>query len=123
MGVMMNKGYKVGDIVKGVVTGITKYGIFVSLDEYYVGLIHISEVSLDYVKNPADYVQIGDSIYSEVIGVHKERRMLDLSIKNINYRDYIVSNEIIETRLGFLPLKNNLDRWIEEKYEYYENKK
>lgn len=37
--------YKVGKIVKGTITGIQKYGIFVDLDNYYSGLIHISEIS------------------------------------------------------------------------------
>ena len=37
--------YKVGKIVVGNVTGIEKYGIFVCLDDYYTGLIHISEIS------------------------------------------------------------------------------
>ena len=43
--------YKIGDIVQGCVTGIEKYGVFVNLDEYYTGLIHISEVSDLYVRN------------------------------------------------------------------------
>ena len=37
--------YKVGKIVKGNITGIEKYGIFVNLDNFYSGLIHISEMS------------------------------------------------------------------------------
>ena len=44
--------YKKGEIVTGCVTGIEKYGIFVSLDDYYSGLIHISEISDFFVKNP-----------------------------------------------------------------------
>ena len=44
--------YKKGEIVTGCVTGIEKYGIFVSLDDYYSGLIHISEISSFFVKNP-----------------------------------------------------------------------
>ena len=43
------KKYKYGEIVTGYVTGIEKYGVFVSLDEYYSGLIHISEISEKYV--------------------------------------------------------------------------
>ena len=44
--------YKKGEIVTGCVTGIEKYGIFVSLDEYYSGLIHISEISDFFVIRP-----------------------------------------------------------------------
>ena len=42
--------YTKGKIIQGTVTGIETYGIFVSLDEYYSGLIHISEVSHNFVK-------------------------------------------------------------------------
>ena len=42
--------YKVGDIIKCSVCGITEYGFFVNIDKEYVGLCHISEVSNDFVK-------------------------------------------------------------------------
>ena len=54
--------YKRGRIVSGTVTGIEKYGIFVSLDEFYNGLIHISEVSNEFVKNIYDVVNVGEVI-------------------------------------------------------------
>ena len=46
--------YKVGSTVTGNVTGIEKYGAFVSLDDYYSGLIHISEISDGFVKDIND---------------------------------------------------------------------
>ena len=46
--------YEVGKIVIGCVTGVENYGIFVSLDEYYSGLIHISEISTKFVKDIND---------------------------------------------------------------------
>ena len=49
--------YKVNDIVEGLVTGITEYGIFVSLDEYYSGLIHISEISDNFVRDINNFVK------------------------------------------------------------------
>ena len=61
------KKYHAGEIVTGCVTGIEKYGVFVSLDEYYNGLIHISEISDDYVRNIHDYVKIGETINSKVM--------------------------------------------------------
>ena len=51
-----------GKIVEATVTGIEPYGIFVSLDEYYSGLIHISEISHNFVKDVHYYVKIGDVI-------------------------------------------------------------
>ena len=55
--------YTKGKIIQGTVTGIETYGIFVSLDEYYSGLIHISEVSHNFVKDINDYVITMDKMY------------------------------------------------------------
>ena len=49
--------YSKDEIIEGLVTGIEKYGIFVGLDEYYSGLIHISEISDDFVRNINNYVK------------------------------------------------------------------
>ena len=43
--------YKIGDIVKGKVTGIENYGIFLLMEDGYTGLIHISEISEKFVRN------------------------------------------------------------------------
>ena len=50
--------YEKGKIITGCVTGVENYGIFVTLDEYYSGLIHISEISNNFVRNINDYVNI-----------------------------------------------------------------
>ncbi len=114
-----NENYKVGDIIKGQVTGIENYGIFVSIDPFYDGLIHISEVSRTFVKNIHDYVEIGETIYCQVLEVDEENLHLKLSIKDINYKATSSNGEIVETRKGFLPLKENLDKWIDEKLAIY----
>lgn len=107
--------YKTGDIIKAKVSGITKYGIFVHVDDSYNGLIHISEISNDFVSNVNDYVTMGEVIYCQVLDVDEIKLQLKLSIKNINYKTTIAPGEIPESRLGFLPLKNKLDEWIKEK--------
>lgn len=119
----MASDYKVGDIIKGQVTGVEKYGIFVNIDPWYDGLIHISEVSSDYVKDVNEYVKIGETIYCQVLDVDEDNLHLKLSIKNINYKADNNNSPIKETRKGFLPLKENLDKWIDEKIQYYNNQK
>ena len=42
----MNFMFQVGDIVEGIVTGVSDYGIFIRIDEVYTGLVHISEISI-----------------------------------------------------------------------------
>jgi len=78
--------YKENDIVKCTITGFKDYGIFVSVDENYNGLIHISEISESFVKNVTDYGEIGDIIYAKVIEIDEKIKHLKLSIKNINYK-------------------------------------
>ena len=110
--------YKKGKIVKGTVSGIETYGVFVKLDEYYTGLIHISEISNKYVKNISDYLKIGDIIYTEIIEVDERTTHLKLSIKNINYRPKRnkYQSKITETSLGFKTLAYKLPKWIENSY-------
>ena len=105
--------YKVGNIVKGQVTGIEKYGAFVALDYNYTGLIHISEVSNDFVNDISSFIKVGDPIYCQVLEVDKKNEHLRLSIKNINYR--VNNGKVKESRLGFLPLRNNLNKWISDR--------
>ena len=110
--------YEKGKIITGCVTGIESYGIFVTLDEYYSGLIHISEISNNFVRNISDYVNIGETIKAKVVDTDEENYHVKLSIKDVDYR---INNQrrtkIVETNEGFMPLKNNLDRWISSKLE------
>ena len=71
---------KIGDAVKGVVTGVVDYGAFVNVDGIE-GLIHISEISWERVSNPGDYVKVGATIEAKIISIDKDR--LSLSIKQL----------------------------------------
>ena len=103
--------YESGKIIKGCVTGIESYGIFVSFDEYYSGLIHISEVSNNFVRNINDYVSIGETIKAKIIDVDDDSCQLKLSIKDINYRTNNKNKEQIkETGTGFELLKENCEQ-------------
>ena len=123
----MNRGdyvenYKVGDIVKGCVTWIEKYGIFVNLDNYYTGLIHISEISEKFVSNINDYVTIGETIRVKIIDKNDDDYHLKLSIKNLDYRiNKKIRTKIKETPKGFNTLKEYLPVWIEEKLHKIDN--
>ena len=59
--------YKVGDVVKGIVTGFEKYGVFLSFEDDYVGLIHISELSEHFVKDVTNYANLNDEIPCVII--------------------------------------------------------
>lgn len=112
----MNK-YQKGKIVKCTVSGIESYGIFVTLDDYYTGLIHISEVSHNFVKDLHNFVTIGENIYAEILEVNELENQLSLSIKNIKYKVNKKSKcrVIVESGTGFLPLAKMLPVWIDKK--------
>lgn len=104
-----------GNIVKGVVTGIESYGVFLTFDDYYSGLIHISEISHGFVKNITDFVSIGDVIYVKILDVDEEECHLKLSIKDIEYKKGTHrKRKIRETSLGFQTLAYKLPIWIDE---------
>lgn len=110
-------------IIKGTVVGIEKYGIFVSFDEYYSGLIHISEISNGFVKDINNFVKIGDTIYAKVLEVDDELFQLKLSIKNVRYKrekNYSY-HKIKETSKGFKTLEYKLPIWIDEKLAEIKN--
>ncbi len=122
-GVNMAK-YEKGKIVTGCVTGIENYGIFVSLDDYYSGLIHISEISTKFVKDVNDYVNIGETIRVKIVDKDEESCHLKLSIKDIDYRiNGKRRNKIIETEKGFETLSRKLEDWIEDKYSELQQEK
>lgn len=108
--------YKIGSIVTGTVTGIEKYGVFVNLDDYYSGLIHISELSYNYVSDVNDYVKLGETIKAKVIDVDDDTFHVKLSIKDINHRHKLrKKTPIVEIGSGFEILKDHLDEWIDAK--------
>jgi len=111
--------YEKGRIIKGTISGIESYGAFVTLDEFYTGLIHISEISHGYVKKITDYVNIGDTIYVQIIDVDDETNHLKLSIKNIQYKinKKTRNKKIIETPSGFKTLSYKLQKWIDNNLE------
>ena len=73
-------GIEVGSILDGKVTGITKFGAFVSLPGTRSGLVHLSEIAYSYVNDVHDLLAEGQEVKVKVIGVDDNNR-INLSIK------------------------------------------
>ena len=86
--------YKVGNVVQGKVTGITDYGIFLTLDDGYSGLIHISEISDKFVQNISEYVSLNEILSAKVIECDEINHKLRLSIKRIRKPSNHVIKEV-----------------------------
>ena len=71
---------EVGTIVEGKVTGITKFGAFVTLPDGKSGLVHISEIANTYVNDVHEHVTDGQTVKVKVIGISPEGK-INLSIK------------------------------------------
>ena len=69
-----------GNVLEGIVTGITAFGAFVELPDKKVGLVHISEVANEYVKDVHDFLKVGDKTTVKVLNVD-DRGKIGLSIK------------------------------------------
>ncbi|MEI6653416.1 MAG: 30S ribosomal protein S1 [Verrucomicrobiota bacterium] len=90
---IIDKRFKVGDLVKGTVAKIASFGAFISLDGDIDGLIHISQLSEDHVEKVKDIIKVGDPVEARVIKVDKVERRIGLSIKAVNYSDEQLKKE------------------------------
>lgn len=75
--------FGVGSILDGKVTGITKFGAFVSLPEGRSGLVHISEIAYSYVSEVSEHLKEGQEVKVKVIGIDQANR-INLSIKQVS---------------------------------------
>ncbi|MGA2064395.1 MAG: 30S ribosomal protein S1 [Thermoguttaceae bacterium] len=79
--------YQPGQIVKGPVTKITNFGVFVGLEEGLEGLLHISELADHKVENPEEVVQVGQEIEVKVLRVDADERKIGLSRKRLEWAE------------------------------------
>ncbi len=82
---LIEKKYKVGDIVEGKVTKLASFGAFVQLQDDIDGLVHISQVSEDHVEKIKTVLKVGDQVRARVIKIDGNERRIGLSIKAANY--------------------------------------
>ena len=76
--------YKPGQVVKGKVTKLTNFGVFVELEQGLEGLLHISELAEEKVETPEDVVKVGDELEVKVLRVDAKDRKIGLSRKNLH---------------------------------------
>jgi protein Tex len=72
---------KAGMILEGVVTNVTKFGAFVDIGVHQDGLVHISELSNKFIKEPSEAVKTGQLVKVKVLSVDERAKRIALSIK------------------------------------------
>ena len=107
--------YRPGMIVKGEVTKITNFGVFVELENNLEGLLHISELSDQKVENPQDVVKAGDEIDVKILRVDITDRKIGLSLKRAQWGDTSASGDDYESGsgggggMGDMPSRGGMD--------------
>ena len=72
---------EIGMELPGIVTNVTDFGAFVDIGVHQDGLVHLSEISHQYVKNPADALTVGQSVKVKVMALDLQAKRIGLSIK------------------------------------------
>lgn len=104
---------KVGEIVEGKVTGITKFGVFVDLGENVTGMVHISEVAGTFVSQISEFVSEGDTVKAKVMSVGDDGK-ISLSMKRAEEN---FSNSGRRSRPVTPPKPDNSFVWTAPKHE------
>ncbi|KXT86177.1 S1 RNA-binding domain-containing protein [Streptococcus panodentis] len=109
---------KIGDKLKGRITGIQPYGAFVELGNGTIGLIHISEIRPGYIENIHDILKIGQQVQVQVVDYDEFSGKASLSMRTLEEerhrlpRRHRFSNG--RCKIGFEPLGRQMPIWIEE---------
>ena len=77
------RNIKIGSIIQGTVKNITSYGVFVTLFPTIEGLIHISEISWNRIKTPADVLKVGDEVNVVITNIDFDKKRVSLSMKQL----------------------------------------
>ena len=72
---------KPGQVLNGIVTNVAAFGAFVDIGVHQDGLVHVSELSNRFVKDPSEVVKVGDRVKVKVLQVDEARKRIGLSIK------------------------------------------
>jgi predicted RNA-binding protein with RPS1 domain len=84
-------------VMKGTVTRLEKFGVFVEIGAERPGLVHISEMTHDYVKSPGDIVKEGDEVEVKVLEVNRRKKQIKLSMKALEDKPVKVAKEALRT--------------------------
>ncbi|MFT3787524.1 MAG: 30S ribosomal protein S1 [Tepidisphaeraceae bacterium] len=79
------EAYRPGMVVKGKVTKIANFGVFVELEEGLEGLLHVSEISDQKVEKPEDVIKVGQELEVKILRVDSEERKIGLSLKRAQW--------------------------------------
>ena len=102
----------VNDRILCKVTGIQSYGVFVTCDDYS-GLIHISELSEQFISSIDSYIRVGDELDVVILEIDEANKRLKLSYKQAHPIHPKITKQV-KIKIGFYTLDQALPHWIEK---------
>lgn len=94
------KAIKPNTKVEGKVVRIEKFGVFVDIGAERPGLVHISEMSTEYVRDPHDLVSVGDQVEVKILDVNRRKRQIRLTMKDQVEVQEEIPEEVIEEEVA-----------------------
>ena len=83
-----------GMVCSGKVTRLEKFGAFVDIGAERPGLVHISEMTHDYIKTPNDVVKEGDEVEVKVLDVNRRKKQIKLSMKALEEKPIVIAKSV-----------------------------
>ena len=78
---LVSEKYAVGDVITGKVVRIVDFGAFVEVEKGIDGLVHVSQISHEFLENPASALKVGDEVTAKILAIAPEKEKMNLSIK------------------------------------------
>jgi small subunit ribosomal protein S1 len=115
-------GYEWGElkkdmVVNGKVVRLEKFGVFVDIGAERPGLVHISEMTHDYIRQPGDMVKEGDDIEVKILDVNKQKRQIKLSMKALQEKPDDVVKAVLSSKDKVAQKEQQKEKMAEEAEE------
>lgn len=78
------KEFKIGDVIEGEINRLTPFGAFLKLGDDINGLIHLTEITTEAIKDPSEALKIGDKVKAKIIAIEPTEHRIGLSIKALS---------------------------------------
>ena len=118
---------KIGEKLKGKISGIQHYGAFVEMENGATGLIHISEIKTGYIDDIHQHLQVGEEVLVQVVDFDEFSGKASLSLRTLEEekhrfpKRHRFSND--RYKFGFSPLAKQMPQWVKEAKSFLKEEK
>ena len=111
--------YQLNDLIIGEVTNVKPYAVFLTFENGSQGLLHISEISNNYIRDIEKYAVVGDKLKVKVVSIDENNGFLRVSLKQVPPEEAFSSHVNYGRKIptidddAFKPLQSKLQEWID----------